>query len=118
MPGNFDDPLPIGANGQIAPTGPQAPPVGGRAAGGTLEVYIWVVQPPAGEKGPFMWAKGEPDPANPNTRWRTPAAGTVAVHSQHQFHNGPALGMGVLVWKDANGNVTNEEWWFDVIALQ
>ncbi len=123
MPGsNFDSPLAINAAGEISPSGPldltDGWPTGTTAknvaaAGGTIELYVWVVQQSAGGAGAFMGSPGAPNPADPNNKWMTPAPGAVG-----QFQPGPALGMAVQIWKGPNGSPTRVYWWNDAILLE
>lgn len=96
--GKFDDPLTIHANdGCLTPSGPL-----GLAAGETgLRLDIWVFQGSAAcmafQRNP-VGDRWEMHPAPPDD------------HVGDRFQPGPAIGMGLLVKRDAQGQKIVEQW--------
>jgi hypothetical protein len=106
MPGSFDAVLPINDHGCLSPSGPT-----GLAPGETgLRLDIWVFQ-----KGAHVESKVAAacvaflrDPFS-GAKWMT----TPDPNDDHfgvEFEPGPAVGMGLMVKKNENGEKIVEQW--------
>jgi hypothetical protein len=104
MPGSFDSPLMINAQGCLTPSGPL-----GLAAGETvLRLDIWIWQDRAACMAFLPGPEGEMDERPPG-RW-TMTPDPDEDHFGEMFQPGPAIGMGLMVKKNAKGEVIVEQW--------
>ncbi len=104
MPPNFDDKLTIDHHGCVTPAGPLELDKGEKV----LRLDAWVIQ----KHGSCMAFKSGPFDG---TRWEI----NPDPHEDHfgqEFQRGPALGMGLMVSKKADGE-TVSFWWSEAIQL-
>jgi hypothetical protein len=105
MTGSFDDTLPINNHGCLSPSGPT-----GLVDGETgLRLEIWVFQQGAHVESKVAAAcvafLGDPFSG---AKWMTTPADDA--HFGVEFEPGPAVGMGLMVKENENGEKIVEQW--------